>query len=99
MSLNAKEQRTNSSMRDNTPPLEPDTYPGRLVQVVTLGLQKQQPFRGQEKAPVREIQLTYELSDEFMLDEEGEPLKDKPRWLSETMPFYSLGAEKAKSTL
>ena len=42
--------------------------------------------------------LTYELVDTFMLDENGEELTDKPRWISETLPFYGLYADKAKST-
>jgi hypothetical protein len=42
--------------------------------------------------------LTYELSDCLMVDEEGNELEDKPRWVSETLPFYGLFADKAKST-
>lgn len=42
--------------------------------------------------------LTYELSDCYMLDEDGKELEDKPRWVSETLPFYGLFADKAKST-
>lgn len=79
-------------------PLEPGTYPARLVQVIDLGLQAQRPFQGQEKAPAQEITFTYELADEFMKDEDGEELKDKPRWISETMAFHPLTADLAKST-
>lgn len=79
--------------------LEPGAYPGRLVQIIDLGLQPQRPFQGQDKPPAYEIMLTYELSDAFMQDEEGVELKDKPRWFSETLPLHSLDAEKAKSTL
>lgn len=97
MGLNAnkiKRERVNQRAE----PLEPDVYRARLVQVIDLGLQPQRPYQGQEKAPAHEIMLTYELSDEFMKDEEGNDIEDKPRWLSETLPFYGLFADKAKST-
>lgn len=77
--------------------LEPANYPARLVQVVDLGLQPQN-FQGEQKKPLREIYLTYELSDEFMKDEDGQPIKEKPRWLSESFPLYNIKSEKAKST-
>jgi hypothetical protein len=77
--------------------LEPGSYPARLVQVVDLGLQPQS-FKGEEKKPLREIYLTYELSDEFMKDEDNQPIKDKPRWLSESFPLHNIKSEKAKST-
>ena len=82
----------------NTPPLEEGTYPARVVQIVDLGLQNQRPWQGQEKAPAYEMSITYELLDEFMLDEDGKELEDKPRWLSEIIPVHNLSADKAKST-
>ena len=78
--------------------IEPGTYPARLVQIIDYGLQPQKPDMGKDKAPAQEIGLTYELVDTFMLDEEGNELEDKPRWVSETLPFYGLFADKAKST-
>lgn len=78
--------------------IEPGTYPARLVQILDLGLQAQRPYQGKDKPPAQEIMLTYELVDEFMKDEAGNEVKDKPRWISETLPFYGLFADKAKST-
>jgi hypothetical protein len=78
--------------------IEAGVYPARLVQLIDLGLQPQRPFKGQDKPPMQEIMLTYELSDVFMVDEDGNELEDKPRWVSETIPFHNLVAEKAKST-
>lgn len=78
--------------------IEPDVYPGRLVQIIDLGLQAQKPYQGQEKKPVNELMLTYELVDVFMVDKDGKEVEDKPRWISETLPFYGLYADKAKST-
>ena len=79
-------------------PIEPGTYPIRVAQIIDLGLQPQRPYQGQEKPPAYEIMLTYEFLDEFCVDEEGNEDEEKPRWLSETLPFRSLKAEKAKST-
>lgn len=81
------------------PLIEADVYPGYLVQLIDLGLQPQRPFQGKEKPPAQEIMLTYELADVFMLDGEGNELEDKPRWISESLPFFGLFADRAKSTL
>lgn len=80
------------------PDIEAGTYPARLVQLIDLGLQPQRPYQGKDKPPINEVMLTYELVDVFMVDEEGNEIEDKPRWVSETLPFHSLVAEKAKST-
>jgi len=97
MSLNAKNVKSNKS-RVKQPVLEPAGYPGRLVQVIDFGLQNQRPFKGEEKPPALEIGLTYELSDEFCVDKDGNVEEDKPRWISEIIPFHNLSADKAKST-
>ena len=78
-------------------PIEPGSYPARLVQVIDLGLQPQ-VYLGEVKDPKNEILTTYELSDEFMKDEEGNEIKDKPRWLSESFTLNSLNSDRAKST-
>ena len=96
-SLNAKKLPSNSS-GPRPDPVEPGSYPARLAQIILLGTQKQRPFKGEEKPPALEIMLTYELLDEFMKDEDGEDILDKPRWISETLSFLSLKADRAKST-
>ena len=100
MALNARtKEYTNTSNKVAQPPLEAGSYPARLVQVIDLGVQEQQPFNNQPaKPPVQEIMVTYELVDAFMIDEDGNELEDKPRWLSETFPLYNLDSELAKST-
>lgn len=80
------------------PSLDAGVYPARLVQVIDLGLQAQRAFKNEEKKPCQEIMFTYELVDAFMVDEDGKDIEDKPRWISETLPFYGLYADKAKST-
>lgn len=78
-------------------PIEPGTYPAQTVQIIDLGLQPQM-YLGETKDPKNEIMVTYELADEFMKDEEGNDIEDKPRWVSETFPLNSLNSDKAKST-
>lgn len=97
MALNAKD--LPSTRGGNKNPLDAGTYPSRLVAIIDVGLQNQRPFQGEDKPPAREIALTYELTDEFMKDEDGQELKDKPRWITEILPFHNLTSEKAKSTL
>tara|TARA_R110000751_G_scaffold124294_1_gene225427 strand:- start:6095 stop:6772 length:678 start_codon:yes stop_codon:yes gene_type:complete len=81
------------------PNMEAGTYPTRIVIVADLGLQAQRPFPGSDqKEPRREVLLTYEFTDEFQKDDDGEDIADKPRWLTETFPLYNLGADRAKST-
>lgn len=84
---------------DRPDPLEPGSYPARIVQIIGLGLQEQRPFKGEEKDPAYELYVTYECLDEFLKDKDtGEELEDKPRWISETFPLYSLSSDKANST-
>ena len=84
--------------KSNIPPLEPGSYPARIQSVIDLGLQAQRPYQGQDKQPAHELMLTYELSDEFLLDEDGQVQEDKPRFVSDRFPLFPLNAEKAKST-
>lgn len=97
MSLNAKKVAGNSKFK-RPDPVEAGTYPARLVQIVSLGMQAQRAFKGEEKAPKIDLYLTYELVDEFLVDEEGNELHDKPRWISETIPLNNLNSDLAKST-
>lgn len=97
MALNAKNIPAQGG-NSNTPILEAGNYPARVVQVLDLGLQAQRPFQGKEKPPANEIMITYELGTEFMLDDDGNELKDKPRWISEILPLYNMKADMAKST-
>lgn len=96
MSLNSNDVPSSGVVID---PLDAGTYPTRVMQVIDVGLQAQRPWQGEEKAPAYEVLLTYEFVDEFLKDEEGEDIADKPRALSESFVLYNLKAEKAKSTL
>lgn len=70
-----------------SPLLDTDNYPARLVQVLELGMQ--QNYFDPEKIN-HEVMLTYELDGEFCLDEAGEPVTDKPRWIGETINMIDL---------
>lgn len=98
MSMNLNNVAGGGKKFGKQPNLTPGTYPGRVVQIISLGLQPQKPFKGQDKPPAYELLVTYELVDEFMKDEEGNDIEDKPRWVSETFAMRNLMAENAKST-
>lgn len=80
------------------PLLDIGSYPARLVRFIDMGIQPQRPYKGQDKPPAHEVDLTYELLDVFMVDKDGNELEDKPRWISESFPVYRLEADLAKST-
>lgn len=99
MSLNAnKVKQESNNKRVEQEPVKIGNHAARVVQVIDLGLQTQRPHLGVAKPPKQRIQLTYELSHEFIKDENGEPVEDKPRWLSEDFNFSSLKAELGTST-
>jgi len=78
--------------------MEEGTSKCRVVQIVDLGVQPQRAFEGKPKPPIHQIRMTYEFTDEFCLDEDGNEMEDKPRWLSEEFPLHPLSADLAKST-
>jgi hypothetical protein len=79
--------------------MEPATYPARVVHIIDLGMQEQRAYADKVKPPVNMVAFTYEFADEFLKDEDGNDIEDKPRHLTEMMPIYQLSADKAKSTL
>lgn len=95
MALNARKVKNNSGPK--APLIDEGAYPARLQGVVDCGLQPQS-YGGESKKPANEIWTTYELSDEFMPDEDGNPNEEKPRWFSEFVALYNLDSDKARST-
>ena len=79
--------------------LEPGTYPARLCWLILAGVQDQGEYAGKAKEPRLEMLLGYEFLDEFCVDEDGNEDETKPRFLSENFPFYSLDADRARSTV
>ena len=98
MSLNVNDAPTGGGSKFLAEVMDPGTYPGRLVHVIDLGIQKQDDYEGQKKDPAKMVNVTYEFSDEFMKDEDGNELTDQPRFLSEMFNVFPLSSEKAKST-
>ena len=99
MALNAKKiPAAAGGGRAKQAPLDPGTYPARVVQIIDLGLQNQRAFQNKEKPPAYELNITYELLDEFMKGEDGEDQLDKPRWVSERISVFNLKQDKATST-
>ena len=94
----SKIKQTKSDKFKPADPLEAGTYPARLVQVILTGIQSGGSYKGEVKPDKLELRVTYEILDEFMKDEEGNDLLDKPRWISENFPFFSLKADLATST-
>lgn len=58
--------------------LEAGPQMARLVQIIDLGLQKQKPFKGKEKRPAFQVQLTFEFPNDT-IEVDGE---EKPKWKS-----------------
>lgn len=87
MALKAQRREMGKGGKLQSPLLDPDNFPARLVQVIDLGLQKN--FFDEDKVN-HEIMLTYELVDCFCLDEDGNEVLDKPRWFSEKINLIDL---------
>ena len=98
MSMKANDYKSGGGDFTPVDPLEPGSYPARVVAIANIGLQAQQAFKGTEKAPKHEFRVTYELLDEFLKDEDGNDDEDKPRWVSERFSINPLSSENAKST-
>lgn len=100
MALNAANIKNNNGNKERVeqPVVEPGMYPARIVQIIDIGLQAQRSYEGQAKPPANEIMISYEFADVFMVDKDGNEVEDKPRWISEAIPLYSIQQEKAKST-
>lgn len=71
----ARNLKDNDKKKMDAPLIPVKSYPGRLVGITFLGVQKQFPFKGETKPPHEMVRYTYELSHEFMHDEEGNLLK------------------------
>ncbi len=98
MALNANNMPKGNGNRKPAPAMDADTYMCRVAQVIDMGIQPQRAWQGQEKPPVQTIMLTYEFTSEFLKDEDGNDMEDKPRWLSEQFAVHHIGSELAKST-
>jgi hypothetical protein len=94
MAINAKEAPKGGK---SIPAMEAGGYPSRVVIIADLGLQPQM-YNMEQKEPKREISVTYEHVDEFLKDDDGNDLTDKPRWNTERFALNNLDNLKATST-
>lgn len=106
MALNASTIKSTGKARVQQDELEIDNYPCRVVQVIDLGVQPREKWDpatngyvvDTEKAPAQKMFVTYEFTDEFCKDAEGNPDPAKPRWLSERLYLFNLDVDLATST-
>lgn len=98
MGINASNVKAGKKNFVEQPIIEKGQYPARLVQVIDWGLQPQRAYKGEDKAPAHVINFTFELVDVFMIDEEGNDIEDKPRWVSKEIPLRPFIADLATST-
>jgi hypothetical protein len=56
----------------------PNTYPARLVSFVGLGMQEQQPYQGQAKAPCFKANLGFELIGQKITATKGDEVTEFP---------------------
>lgn len=96
--MGLKLNKTGGSDITEQEPIDAGAYPARIVRIVDLGVQPRRAYKGKDKPPAPHILITYELLDEFCKDEEGEDMEDKPRWITERFPMFSLKADGAIST-
>ena len=96
-SFNANNIPATGGKRKRQPAVAPGAYPARVVSLILLG-KHVQSFKGEEKPPALRLRMTYELLDEFLKDEDGKDMTDKPRWVTQEFNFFSLKADKAIST-
>lgn len=85
--------------------LEVSNYPCRVAQVIDMGRhyksvwdEANSRFTKDPNKEVNMLMLTYEFTTEFMKNEAGEELEDKPRWMSEDFAVYALDNDLATST-
>lgn len=98
-----KRQATNRVKQDE---LAVDNYPCRVAQIIDMGRQVRETWDGVQKkympdhtkAPANMLRITYEFTTEYMKDENGVELEDKPRWLSEEFAILPLSSDLATST-
>jgi hypothetical protein len=86
--FNINDVKQSNTTRPDYGHLETGTYAARIVQVIGLGVQERQPYKGEAKSPAPFIRITFELPfetiDRQLEDGSTEP---QPRWLSKEMVF------------
>lgn len=76
MSLNVNNFKPSEKKDHGLPKL--GAHYARLVAVIDLGIQERRPYKGVPKPPCRQINMIYELTDDFVVIDGV----TKPRWIS-----------------
>ena len=74
MGLNVNNAPKSTGGKEPQPPIEAGSYPARVVQIIDLGVQNQNDWKGKAKPPIHMLRTTYELVDEFCFkwDDDGQ---------------------------
>lgn len=91
-----KPTKAGDKVKGNAPLLDAGVYPARILSIVDLGMQPGSP---QFPEPKLKLEFRFELLDEFMLDEEGKVLLDKPRVFSYEVTYNSDGYMNEKANI
>ena len=83
-------------VKTTAPLLDAGVYNARILSIVDLGIQPGSPQFPEEKL---KLEFRFELCDEFMCDEAGELLKDKPRVFSYEVTYNEDGFMSEKSSI
>jgi hypothetical protein len=92
----AKPVKAGDKVKSTAPLLDEGVYPARILSIVDLGMQPGSPQYPEEKL---KLEFRFELLDEFMLDEEGKVLTDKPRVFSYEVTYNADGYMNEKANI
>lgn len=84
------------SKKGTAPVLDAGVYPARILSIVDLATQPGSP---QYPDPKRKLEFRMECLDEFMVDEAGEPIPDKPRTFNYEVSYNEDGYMHEKSSI
>lgn len=95
-----KKATTESNSTSTAEVLEEGAYDARIVQIIDIGQQKHVP-NPKIKTPKDQYKFVvkFELSDEFMQNEDGTPNETKPRWFDFEVAYTPDGYMHEKSIL
>jgi hypothetical protein len=84
------------SKKGTAPVLDAGVYPARILSIVDLATQPGSP---QYPDPKRKLEFRMECLDEFMVDDAGEPIADKPRTFNYEVSYNEDGYMHEKSSI
>lgn len=82
--------------KGNAPVLDAGVYPARILSIIDLATQPGSP---QYPDPKLKLEFRMECLDEFMVDDAGEPIADKPRTFNYEVSYNADGYMHEKSSI